>query len=49
MTGARTGADLERVRRFALHGPTFHRGEAREGDWPGEAKIARRAVAAGRV
>jgi hypothetical protein len=46
MTGARKGADLERDPRFALHGPTFHPEEGREGEWPGEAKIAGRAVAA---
>ena len=44
MTGARKGADLERDPRFALHGPTFHPEEGHEGDWPGEAKIAGRAV-----
>ena len=49
MTGARKGADLERDGRFALHGPTFHPEEGKEGEWPGEAKIAGRAVAAGRV
>jgi Pyridoxamine 5'-phosphate oxidase len=46
MTGARKGADLERDPRFALHGPTFHPVEGRERDWPGEAKIAGRAVPA---
>ena len=40
----RKGADLERDPRFALHGPTFHPEEGKEGDWPGEAKIAGRAV-----
>ena len=47
MSGARKGADLRRDPRFALHGPTFHPVEGQEGDWPGEAKIAGRAVAAG--
>jgi hypothetical protein len=47
MTGARKGADLERDPRFALHGPTFHPEEGKESDWPGEAKIAGRAVPAG--
>ena len=47
MTGARKGADLSRDPRFALHGPTFHPEEGRESDWPGEAKIAGRAVPAG--
>ena len=49
MTGARKGADLERDPRFALHGPTFHPEEGKEGDWLGEAKIAGRAILAGPV
>ena len=49
MTGARKGADLERDPRFALHGPTFHPEEGKEGDWPGEAKVAGRAVRVGPV
>ena len=49
MTGARKGADLERDPRFALHGPTVHPEEGHERDWPGEAKIAGRAVLAGPV
>ena len=49
MTGARKGADLERDPRFALHGPTVHPEEGKEGDWPGEAKIAGRAIPAGPV
>ena len=49
MTGARKGADLVRDARFALHGPTFHPEEGKEGEWPGEAKIAGRALAAGPV
>jgi hypothetical protein len=49
MTGARKGADLARDPRFALHGPTFHPEEGRESEWPGEAKIAGRATAAGAV
>jgi hypothetical protein len=44
MPGARKGADLERDPRFALHGPTFHPEEGKEKDWPGEAKIAGRAI-----
>src|SRR5712691_2453129 len=47
MTGARKGRDLERDPRFALHGPTFHPAEGQESDWPGEAKIAGRAIPAG--
>lgn len=49
MTNARKGADLKRDPRFALHGPTFHPEEGKESDWPGEAKIAGRAVPAGPV
>jgi hypothetical protein len=49
MTGARKGADLRRDPHFALHGPTFHPEEGKEGDWPGEAKITGRAVPAGPV
>jgi hypothetical protein len=46
MTGARKGADLRRDPRFALHGPTFHPEQGKESDWPGEAKIAGRAIPA---
>jgi Pyridoxamine 5'-phosphate oxidase len=46
MTGARKGADLKRDPRFALHGPAFHPEEGKERDWPGEAKIAGRAIPA---
>ncbi len=49
MVGARKGADLARDPRFALHGPTFHPVEGREREWPGEAKVAGRAVAIGPV
>ncbi len=49
MTGARKGTDLKRDPRFALHGPTFHPEEGREADWPGEAKIAGRALPPGTV
>ena len=45
MTDARKGADLIRDSRFALHGPSFHVEEGKETDWPGEAKIAGRAMA----
>ena len=47
MPGARKGADLRRDPRFALHGPTIHPLEGREAEWPGEAKIAGRAVLTG--
>jgi hypothetical protein len=49
MTGARKGADLVRDPRFALHGPTFHPEPGKEADWPGEAKIAGRAIPAGPI
>jgi hypothetical protein len=49
MPGARKLADLERDPRFALHGPTFHPEEGKEGEWPGEAKIAGRALPDGPV
>jgi len=49
MPGARKGADLRRDPRFALHGPTFHPQEGKEAEWPGEAKIAGRAVLAGPI
>ncbi|SFW70480.1 pyridoxamine 5'-phosphate oxidase family protein [Amycolatopsis australiensis] len=44
MPGARKGADLLRDPRFALHGATVDPVEGAEADWPGEAKIAGRAV-----
>src|ERR1700722_327698 len=47
MAGARKGADLRRDPRFALHGPPVHPQEGKEAEWPGEAKIAGRAVIAG--
>jgi hypothetical protein len=47
MTGARKGADLKRDPRFALHGPTVPPAEGKESDWPGEAKIAGRAISTG--
>src|SRR5579862_9611070 len=49
MAGARKGTDLKRDPRFALHGPTFHPDAGQEGNWPGEAKIAGRAIPAGPV
>ena len=47
MSGARKGADLRGDPRFALHGPTFHPEEGKEGEWPGEAKVSGRAVPVG--
>lgn len=49
MSGARKGDDLMRDARVALHGPSFHPVEGQERDWPGEAKIAGRAILAGPV
>jgi hypothetical protein len=49
MPGARKGADLRRDPRFALHSATVDPIEGSEAQWPGEAKIAGRAVAAGPV
>ena len=46
MNDARKGADLKRDPRFAIHGPTSHPEEGKEGEWPGEAKIAGRAILA---
>lgn len=49
MVGARKAADLARDPRFALHGPTFHPETGNEAEWPGEAKIAGRALLAGPI
>jgi hypothetical protein len=49
MSASRKGADLGRDPRFALHGPTFHPVEGKEGEWPGEAKVTGRAVPSGPV
>jgi len=49
MAGARKLADLRRDPRFALHGPTFHPEEGNESAWPGEAKVAGRAIPAGPI
>jgi pyridoxamine 5'-phosphate oxidase-like protein len=45
MPDARKGADLHRDPRFALHSATVDPIEGAEAQWPGEAKIAGRAVA----
>ena len=42
-------AAARRDPRFALHGPTFHPQDGKEAEWPGEAKIAGRAIPAGPV
>ena len=49
MSDARKGRDLNRDPRFAIHGPTFHPEEGKEGEWPGEAKIAGRAIPTGPI
>ena len=45
MPNARKGADLRRDPRFALHSATIDPVEGSEAQWPGEAKIAGRAIA----
>ncbi len=47
MPGARKGADLRRDPRFAVHSATVDPVEGAEAQWPGEAKIAGRALLAG--
>jgi hypothetical protein len=47
MPNARKGADLRRDPRFALHSATVDPVEGSEAKWPGEAKIAGRAIADG--
>ena len=49
MPNARKGADLSRDPRFALHSATIDPVEGSEAQWPGEAKISGRAVAAGPI
>jgi hypothetical protein len=44
MPNARKGADLRRDPRFALHSATVDPIEGAEAQWPGEAKIAGRAI-----
>jgi hypothetical protein len=47
MPGSRKGGDLLRDQRFALHSATVDPVEGAEAQWPGEAKISGRAIAAG--
>lgn len=47
MPASRKGADLQRDPRLALHSATVDPIEGQEAQWPGEAKIAGRAVPAG--
>ena len=49
MPAARKGADLRRDPRFALHGPLVDPPDGKEAEWPGDVKIAGRAVPAGPV
>ncbi len=49
MSGSRKGADLVRDPRFALHSATVDPPEDDPTGWPGEAKVAGRAVVAGDV
>jgi hypothetical protein len=49
MANARKGADLRRDPRFALHSATVDPVEGYEAQWPGEAKISGRAMAAGSI
>jgi Pyridoxamine 5'-phosphate oxidase len=49
MPRARKGADLRRDPRFALHSATVDPVEGAEAQWPGEAKISGRALAAGTI
>jgi hypothetical protein len=47
MPASRKGADLQRDPRLALHSATVDPIEGQEAQWPGEAKIAGRALPAG--
>jgi hypothetical protein len=49
MPDARKGADLRRDPRFAMHSATVDPVEGAEAQWPGEAKISGRVIAAGPV
>jgi Pyridoxamine 5'-phosphate oxidase len=49
MPNARKGADLRRDPRFALHSATVDPVEGAAAQWPGEAKISGRAIAAGPI
>jgi hypothetical protein len=49
MPRAHKGADLRRDPRCALHSATVDPVEGAEAQWPGEAKIAGRAIAAGPI
>jgi hypothetical protein len=49
MPDARKGGDLRRDPRFALHSATVDPVEGSEAQWPGEAKISGRVIAAGPI
>ncbi len=49
MPNARKGSDLRRDPRFALHSATVDPVEGSEAQWPGEAKVSGRAIAAGPI
>src|SRR4029077_14701371 len=49
MLTSRTGAHLRGDPRFALHSATVDTVEGAEAQWPGEAKISGRAIAAGPI
>lgn len=49
MPSARKLADLRRDPRLALHSPSIDPEEGREAEWPGEAKVAGRAVWSGAI
>jgi len=49
MVGSRKLADLQRDPRFALHSATVDPVRGDEGAWPGEAKIAGRAISDGAI
>ncbi|MDT7707296.1 MAG: hypothetical protein QOG20_2903 [Pseudonocardiales bacterium] len=49
MPGARKGADLHRDARFALHSASVDPPEGDEAVWPGDAKVAGRAVYVGQL
>jgi hypothetical protein len=49
MPGARKGADLRRDPRFALHSASVDPPEGNEAAWTGDAKVAGRAVYAGKL
>ncbi|HVW42519.1 MAG TPA: pyridoxamine 5'-phosphate oxidase family protein [Amycolatopsis sp.] len=49
MPESRKGADLHRDPRFAVHSATVDPVEGAEAQWPGEAKISGRVIAAGPI